>query len=211
MSGAKTPGSEPAETSAKPAVGRGRPPVEHQFKKGVSGKPTGRPRKPKAARTTADMDARTLDEAWRPMSVNEGGRTIQLPAFQVMLRSIGIEGGPHDLAVREMGTGKSRQEVAIGLGLRPWVIAPRLEVIDGIEAVRNLLNGCWFDAAKCAEGLRALRNYRKDWDENRGVWLSKPRHDWASHGADAFRTGATARGPETFGGGKLILPDSGAV
>jgi hypothetical protein len=119
--------------------------------------------------------------------------------------------GPHDLAVREMGTGKSRQEVAIGLGLRPWVIAPRLEVIDGIEAVRNLLSGCWFDAAKCAEGLKALRSYRKDWDENRGVWLSKPRHDWASHGADAFRTGASAPPPETFGGGKIILPDSGAV
>ena len=40
-----------------------------------------------------------------------------------------------------------------------------------------------------------LKSYRKDWDEHRGVWMSKPRHDWASHGADAFRTGAVAPDP----------------
>jgi hypothetical protein len=25
------------------------------------------------------------------------------------------------------------------------------------------------------------------WDEDLGTWKNKPRHDWASHGADAFR------------------------
>ena len=46
---------------------------------------------------------------------------------------------------------------------------------------------CEFDAAACSEGLKALRSYRKEWDEERGIWRDKPRHDWASHGADAFR------------------------
>ena len=37
-------------------------------------------------------------------------------------------------------------------------------------------------------GLRRLRAYRKEWDESRGVWKDRPRHDEASHGADAFIT-----------------------
>jgi hypothetical protein len=37
-------------------------------------------------------------------------------------------------------------------------------------------------------GLRRLRAYRKEWDENRGVRKDRPRHDDASHGADAFLT-----------------------
>ena len=56
-----------------------------------------------------------------------------------------------------------------------------------INAARQTLGICWFDAAACSEGLRALRSYRKEWDEERGIWRDKPRHDSASHGADAFQ------------------------
>ena len=47
---------------------------------------------------------------------------------------------------------------------------------------------CEFDAGPCGEGIKSLRGYRKDWDEERGCWRDRPRHDWASHGADAFRS-----------------------
>jgi hypothetical protein len=40
-----------------------------------------------------------------------------------------------------------------------------------------------------AEGIKTLEAYRKDWDEDRGAWRNKPRHDFSSHGADGFRTG----------------------
>lgn len=70
-------------------------------------------------------------------------------------------------------------------------IVPTLSVDDGISAVRAILPNCEFDAGPCAEGLKTLRAYRKDWDEERGCWRDKPRHDWASHGADAFRVLAT--------------------
>jgi len=119
--------------------------------------------------------------------------------------------GPHDIEVRELGTGKSRKETAEEMGLRPFDVAPKLEVQDGIEAVRNLLPRCWFDAEKCADGIRSLKNYRKDWDENRGVWLPRPRHDWASHAADAFRTGAVTRDPLGKQAKKLIMPEMGIV
>jgi hypothetical protein len=103
--------------------------------------------------------------------------------------------GPHDIEVRELGTGKSRREVAEGLGIRPLVTAPALPVVDGIEAVRNMMARCWFDKEKCADGLKSLRTYRKEWDADRGVWKSQPRHDGASHDADAFRTGAVMAEP----------------
>lgn len=105
--------------------------------------------------------------------------------------------GPHDIEVRELGTGKSRKEVAEGLGLKPFITAPKLEVDDGIEAVRNMLPRCWFDEQNTADGIKAMKAYRKEWDEDRGVWLPRPRHDWASHPADAFRTGAVAPEPST--------------
>src|SRR5262249_13201483 len=49
-----------------------------------------------------------------------------------------------------------------------------------------------FDAEACSEGSSTVKAYRKEWDEQRGCWKDKPRHDLASHGADAFRTLACA-------------------
>jgi hypothetical protein len=101
----------------------------------------------------------------------------------------GVHWAPHDIEARELGTGKSRLEVAKGLGLH-FKVAPRLSVEDGIEAVRNLLPRAWFDAEHCRQGLRALKSYHRDFNERRQAYLPHPVHDWASHGADAFRTGA---------------------
>lgn len=103
---------------------------------------------------------------------------------------------PHDVAVRELGNnGKSRMQVAEGLGIRPIhkVNRPKNveEVLDGIEAVRAFLGSCWIDEISCFEGIRALDNYQKEWDENAGTWKRGPLHNWASHGSDALRTGAT--------------------
>ena len=97
---------------------------------------------------------------------------------------------PHDIEVRELGTGKSRWEIARSLGVK-FEVGKRLEVEDGINAARSLLSRCWFDEEKCARGLAALKNYRKEWDEKNKVFRKSAKHDWASHGADAFRTFAT--------------------
>lgn len=120
---------------------------------------------------------------------------------------------PHDVAVRDLSetNGKSRKEVAEGLGLKPIVVAPRLEVSDGIEAVRNLLGRCYIDAVKCKDGIRSLKNYRKEWDDQRGVWKNRPRHDQYSHDADSFRTGATAPEPSGAAPARLEIPAFGAV
>lgn len=95
---------------------------------------------------------------------------------------------PHDIAVRELGSGRSRLEMAEELGIR-FDVAPRLAVDDGINAVRLALPVCWFDSERCAQGLEAMRQYRKDWDDRLKTFRDRPRHDWTSHAADAFRTG----------------------
>ena len=92
---------------------------------------------------------------------------------------------PHDVEVRELGSGKSRKEALQDLGLS-ITVCPRVSVDDGIQAVRRLLPNCWFHP-KTKQGLDALRNYRREYDEKRNVFYDKPLHDWSSHAADAAR------------------------
>jgi hypothetical protein len=97
---------------------------------------------------------------------------------------------PHDAEAREIGTGLSYQEVLEQHGIRTR-ITPRLGVEEGISAARTILPQCWFDERRCETGLRALQYYRRDWKDRQGQF-SQPVHDWASHGADAFRYFAVA-------------------
>lgn len=92
---------------------------------------------------------------------------------------------PHDVEVRELGTGKSRKEVLQEAGLN-ITVCPRLSVADGIQSVRRLLPRCWFHT-RTKNGINALRNYRKEYDEKRQVFYDRPLHDWCSHYSDAMR------------------------
>lgn len=93
---------------------------------------------------------------------------------------------PHDIKVRELGTGKSRWETAKGLGIK-FEIVENKSVADGIEAARNILARCWFDKVKCEKGLNALKSYHKEYDEKNQRFKDRPHHDWASNSADSFR------------------------
>jgi phage terminase large subunit len=96
---------------------------------------------------------------------------------------------PHDAQVRELGTGRSRLEILQGLGIRATV-GPPLPLHDGIEAARQFLRRCWFDADKCKQGIECLQNYRREENSKTGDLKAEPVHDWASHGADALRYAA---------------------
>lgn len=93
---------------------------------------------------------------------------------------------PHDAEAKELGTGKSRQEVLTSLGIRSE-IAPKLSVDDGVNAVRMMLPMCYIDAERCQRGIECLENYRADFDERNKVLRSAPKHDWSSHGSDSLR------------------------
>lgn len=104
----------------------------------------------------------------------------------------GTHWAPHDISVRELGTGQSRLKTAGDLGL-VFETTPRLtstgdgEVEEGINAARILLPKCWIDETKCKAGLEALSHYRRDFNQRLNEFKATPVHDWSSHGADAFR------------------------
>ena len=106
---------------------------------------------------------------------------------------------PHDGGARELGTGRTRQETLQKLwpGQR-ITVAPKQSLADGITAVRLLLPKCWFHATNCAEGIDALKNYQQEWDPKSKMYKDKPKHDWSSHGADAFRLLAMQYRPVAF-------------
>lgn len=95
---------------------------------------------------------------------------------------------PHDAGQTRLGqlanTNLSQQLGGLGLSNR---VLPNTDREGGIERVRQLIPRCWFDAERCRIGLKALRNYRREYDDDRLVFKPDPLHDWASDGADAFR------------------------
>lgn len=93
---------------------------------------------------------------------------------------------PHDAANELLAAGgRSIVQQAHALGV-PMRVVPATSQQNGIEAARKTLERCWFDSGKCELGLEALRQYQFEFDSDKKVYRSKPRHDWASHGSDAF-------------------------
>lgn len=113
-----------------------------------------------------------------------------LPHFKQVLNDKGYAYGehvaPHDIQVRELGSGRSRLEAARSLGLH-FRVGPKVEHLeDRIHASRMLFPRIWFDAEKCRQGLEALQHYKWDYNTRINDFTYRPVHDWSSHGADAF-------------------------
>lgn len=100
--------------------------------------------------------------------------------------SYGNHFAPHDIEVRELGTGRSRIEIAREHGINFQVVA-RQSIEDGIEAVRSILPRFYFDKNKTELWVAALKNYHKTYDEKRKIYKDTPEHDWSSHAADMTR------------------------
>lgn len=101
---------------------------------------------------------------------------------------------PHDIAVKEFGSGLSRLEKARQLGIKfesrdsgTRSALPQISIEDGIEACRSAFAKMWVDEVRCASLLKSLENYRQEFDNKRKVYRDQPLHDHNSHAADAFR------------------------
>jgi hypothetical protein len=94
--------------------------------------------------------------------------------------------GPHDIKVKEFGSGMTRIEKAKQLGIK-FTVAPSISVEDGIESVRSALSKIWIDEVKCAPFIKAVENYRQEYDSKKRVYKHYPLHDWSSHFADCLR------------------------
>jgi phage terminase large subunit len=94
---------------------------------------------------------------------------------------------PHDATGMHL-TGTSVLEQSIErLGASMVSLCPRRGLLDGIQAVRWLLQRKTRFHARCAEGVEALKAYHYEWDDERKTLANTPEHDWSSHGADGFR------------------------
>jgi phage terminase large subunit len=93
---------------------------------------------------------------------------------------------PHDIEVKEFGTGMTRLEKARQLGIK-FIVAPKLSISDGIEAVRTTFSKMWIDDTYCIKLIKSLENYRQEYDVKNKIYKSNPLHNWTSHMADAMR------------------------
>ncbi len=100
---------------------------------------------------------------------------------------------PHDAKAKTLASGGKSiiEQLAEFLGVSKLAIVPDLSVQDGIQAVRHMLPRVWFDK-RCEDGIEALRQYQREYDEDKKAFRQTPRHDWTSHPADAFRMLAIA-------------------
>lgn len=120
------------------------------------------------------------------------GRLTGLDHYAKVLKDKGYLYGnhylPHDVEVTELSTNTTRRETLLELGIKPIVIVPRVARLnEGVEQTRQAFASCYFDKTRCADGLKALRNYQYIWDEKFNVFRETPLHNWASNYADAFR------------------------
>jgi len=98
---------------------------------------------------------------------------------------------PHDINAREISTGKTRLDYAKDLGLSFNVIAAR-NLDDGIQVGKFMFNRLWIDEEKCSLWLDAISQYKREWDDKRGMFKEIPYHNWTSHAADVHRYAALA-------------------
>jgi hypothetical protein len=122
-----------------------------------------------------------------------------IPDIHALLLEKGFNGTlwlPHDAMAKSLQTGRSVVEQFVSFGHRPKLL-PRLGVQDGIQATRQLLGhkGTRISLEGCREGVEALRQYQRDFNDKTGTFTQSPKHDWASHYADGMRYAACAIRP----------------
>ena len=95
---------------------------------------------------------------------------------------------PHDARAKTLASGGKSiiEQISAKIDIKHLKIVPNLSLQDGIQASRLALTRCWFDN-RCEEGIECLRQYQREWDDDKKVFRDRPKHDWTSHSADAFR------------------------
>ena len=149
-------------------------------------------------KTSWDLGIKDSTVIWFAQEIGSEVRFINCMAFQGtglpdMVRELNKlpyiydqHKAPHDIKVRELGSGVDRLTTAQQLGVS-FDVAPKMPVQDGIQATRSLINRAVFDREKCQDGIEALIQYRSEYNDKRGVFSKAPLHDWCSDYADSMR------------------------
>lgn len=92
---------------------------------------------------------------------------------------------PHDARAKNLQTGKSVVEQFLSEGIMPKIV-PNHKIRDRIAATRRVFPSVEIDADDTGELVEALKSYRREWNEDLGMFSERPVHDWSSHFADCF-------------------------
>lgn len=143
----------------------------------------------------------------------EGNEKDGLPEMAKMLQTkryvFGKHFAPHDIKGTEQGTGKTKLDTAATLGIN-FEVVKNIGVDNGINAGRLMFSHLWVDETNCSNWLDAISQYRQEWDDNKGMFIEKPLHDWTSHAADVHRYAAIVEGEmtnEPTSDVTIIIPD----
>lgn len=98
----------------------------------------------------------------------------------------GVDFVPHDAKIKEWGSGRTRIETMRDFKLNPQLCVNATKM-DGINAARQTLARCVFHPRTEDQGISALEQYRREWDDEKKTFKASEVHDWSSHLADAFR------------------------
>lgn len=99
----------------------------------------------------------------------------------------GVDYVPHDIVVTEWGSRRTRFDVLKAAGRKPRRL-PQVAVADGLQAGRATINAARFRShSRVLAGLEGLKNYRREWDDERKTFRETPVKDWAEHIGSAFR------------------------
>ena len=95
---------------------------------------------------------------------------------------------PHDARAKTLASGGKSiiEQISAKIDIKHLKIVPNLSIQDGIQATRLALTRTWFDN-RCEDLIECLRQYQREWDDDKKVFRDRPKHDWTSHSADAFR------------------------
>jgi len=122
---------------------------------------------------------------------------------------------PHDGNQRQLTSGERAvtvQQQLKNLGVHPIKIHPaRRDIYGAIQRVRTFLSRCYFNEETTKDGHEALKQYQREWDENRQIFKNTPLHNWCSHGADAFSLLPMIESVQTRKRGKVSKKYGGSI
>lgn len=113
-------------------------------------------------------------------------------AAKILQNKIYIYGkhfAPHDIKATEIATGETRIDTAKKYGIK-FEIVPSISMDDGIDKGRLFWSKLWINEVACLDWLDAIAQYRQEWDDKKGMFIGKPKHDWTSHKGDVHRYAA---------------------
>lgn len=120
------------------------------------------------------------------------GLKYYLELAETYRKSFGCQWGnhfmPHDVKQGHQGWESTESRITIARR-HGWhfQVTPKVNFEDGIESLRYIFPKLRIHKANCQIGIRAMREYQREYDEVRACYKSKPLDNWATHIVDTLR------------------------